>query len=235
MYVPPLTAHNDMNKRTFDHQAGFSLLEIAIVLVILGIVLGGVLAPLSAQYENSRTSDTSLALDEIREAIYGYAMVNGRLACPDTSGDGMENVVGPNCASMVGGIPWATLAIAQTDAWGQAFLYRITANFSDSVAGTGCGIATPGVSFELCSTGDITVRDSAGGNVVALSIPAVVFSGGKNWAVSTSPDELENSDGDAVFVSKIYSNISGSEFDDLIVWVTPAILKTRMVKAGRLP
>ncbi|MCB1869823.1 MAG: prepilin-type cleavage/methylation domain-containing protein, partial [Gammaproteobacteria bacterium] len=56
-----------------------------------------------------------------------------------------------------------------------------------------------------------------------------------NWASSSSPDELENSDGDIVFVDRIYSGVAGAEYDDLIVWLTPNILKNRMVTAGRLP
>jgi len=216
-------------------QSGISLIEIAIVLVILGLVIGGTLVPISTQYENRRRSETTGILNKVLEATYGYAMVNGNLPCPDISGDGLEDRVAANCSAPVGGLPWVTLGVGQNDAWSQPLGYRVTATFADTINGTGCGAATPGVSFELCSNGDLTVRNASGGNLVAQNIPAVILSRGKNWAVSTSPDETENSDGDAVFVSKIFSGVVGAEFDDLIVWVTPAILKTRIVNAGRLP
>ena len=65
--------------------------------------------------------------------------------------------------------------------------YRVTNNFADTTDGTGCGTATAGVSFELCSAGDIQIVDgSPGGNPVAANIPAVIFSQGKNWATSTA-------------------------------------------------
>ena len=235
MFVQQRFVRNAMRYPARVLQCGFSLIEIAIVLVILGLVLGGVLAPLSSQYENSRRNETTVILEKVLEASYGYAIVNGQFPCPDISGDGLENRLGVNCVSPTGGLPWVTLGVGKNDAWGQPFGYQVTTGFADSSDGTGCGSATPGVSFELCSNGDITVRDSSGGGLVAQNVPALVWSMGKNWAVSTSPDEGENSDGDAVFVSKIYSGLNGSEFDDLIVWVTPAILKTRMVNAGRLP
>ncbi len=235
MFVTQQLVPNSMKSPIRIKQKGFSLIEIAIVLVILGLVLGGVLAPLSTQYENSRRNETINILDKALEASYGYAIVNGQFPCPDTSGDGLQNRVGANCVSPTGGLPWVTLGVGQNDAWGQPFGYQVTTEFADTSDGTGCGVATPGVSFEICSVGNITIRDSSGGGLVAQNIPALIWSMGKNWAAPASPDESENSDGDAVFVSKIYSGLSGAEFDDLIVWVTPAILKTRMVNAGRLP
>ncbi len=235
MSAPQRAVLKIMNSFKRSSQSGISLIEIAIVLVILGLVIGGTLVPISTQYENSRRSETSGLLNKVLEATYGYAMVNGNLPCPDISGDGLENRVGANCSAPVGGLPWVTIAVGQNDAWSQPLGYRVTATFADTTNGTGCGVATPGVSFELCSTGDMTVLDASGGNLVAQNIPAVILSRGKNWAVPPSPDETENSDGDAVFVSKIFSGVVGAEFDDLIVWVTPAILKTRMVNAGRLP
>lgn len=219
----------------YNHQQGFSLIEIAIVLVIMGLLLGGMFAPLSTQYENSRRSETTTSIDEALMSLYGYALTNGRLPCPDSSGDGQENRSGNTCTAAGGNLPWATLGVDRNDAWGNIFGYRVTTAFADSIDGTGCGTATAGISFELCSTGDISVRDSAAGNPVAANVPAVVYSSAKNQAWSTSADEVENTDNDNVFVSRLYSSMSGNEYDDLIDWVAPTILKTRMVDAGRLP
>lgn len=234
MYVPRPIALELMIK-----QVGFSLIEMAIVLVIVGLLLGGSLVPLSAQMERSRRSETSQILKNTIDAIYGYAFDNGRFPCPDdplNSGDGVEDRTGVDCSVLSGNLPWVTLGSTRTDAWGQNIIYRMTNNFADTTDGTGCGTPTAGVSFELCSAGDIQILDgSPGGNPVAVNIPAVIISRGKNWAISTSTDEAENTDADGIFVSKQYTNTAGSEFDDLIVWIAPTILKSRMVSAGRLP
>lgn len=61
---------------------GFSLMELAVVLVIVGLLLGGLMVPLGTQrdVESMRATDKSLA--EIREALIGFAAINGRLPCP---------------------------------------------------------------------------------------------------------------------------------------------------------
>ena len=61
---------------------GFTLAELAVVLVIVGLLLGGLMVPLSTQMDNRYRSDTVKALADIREALIGFAIVNGRLPCP---------------------------------------------------------------------------------------------------------------------------------------------------------
>ncbi len=225
-----------MNRLTFLHRDnGFSLIEISVVLVIVGLLLGGMMMPLATQMEKSRRNETQMLIDQAFEAIYGYALMNGRLPCPDTSGDGLENRAGVNCTLVRGSVPWATLGTANTDAWGQTFIYRVSNNYADSVDGTGCGTATTNVSFSLCSSGDIQVLNARGGGTVASNVPAVIVSRGKNWTNAPSNDEAENTDNDAIFVSKGFSSAAGAEFDDLIGWVVPGVLSNRMVNAGRLP
>ena len=46
-----------------------------------------------------------------------------------------------------------------------------------------------------------------------------------------SGDELENANGNLTFVSRTF----GDSFDDLLTWISPNILKAKMVAAGRLP
>ena len=72
-------------------QNGFTLLEMAIVLVVLGLILGGILMPLSTQMEKQDRDETQRILEDIRDALIGFAMTNGRLPCPDTDGDGFND------------------------------------------------------------------------------------------------------------------------------------------------
>lgn len=52
---------------------------------------------------------------------------------------------------------------------------------------------------------------------------------------SANSDEGENSDLDSCYVSHGYVNLSGSEFDDQIVWLSPNALFNHMISAGVLP
>lgn len=63
------------------HNRGFTLIELAVVLVIVTVLIGGLLVPLSAQIQARRIAETKKILEEAREAIIGYAMNN---AVPDS-------------------------------------------------------------------------------------------------------------------------------------------------------
>ncbi len=69
-------------KRDSRRPFGFSLIELAIVLFIVSLLIGGLLMPLSAQNEIRGRQETDKALANIREALIGFAVVNGRLPCP---------------------------------------------------------------------------------------------------------------------------------------------------------
>lgn len=130
-------------------QNGFSLVEMAIVLMIVGLLLGGMLVPLSAQMDQRNVSDTQKTLSEIKEAIIGYAIVHGRLPCPaSATTNGLESfasmpVVGNAsngyCSNFYNGfVPAAMLGVASgvdnqgntgfaIDSWGNRIHYAVTA------------------------------------------------------------------------------------------------------------
>ena len=231
-------SHLTISKRSFKTasrgEQGFTLLEMAIVLVVVGLLLGGMLIPLSTQLEKMDRDETKKILDEIHDALIGYAMANGRLPCPDTNDDGTIDM-GASCSNVQGSIPWVDLGVGKEDAWGQPFTYRVTGDFADNTDGTGCGTATTGISFELCSVADIDVLDAAAGNPVANQVPAIVIAHGKNWAITNSVDENENTDTDTTFVDRRPSIKATPTFDDQVIWISPNVLKAKMVAAGRLP
>lgn len=237
---------------------GFTLIELAMVLFILGLLLTSILPPLATSIESEERENTQIQLDEIKETLYGFALRNSYLPCPDcqdntgncaalTANDGLEDTIdgaGTDdiCATVTGNLPWATLGVKETDAWNQRFIYRVTSAFADrdvpngsDADGTGCGVATLGVSFSLCSTGDITVNDD-GGSPIAQNVPAIVISTGNDFdTASASAFEQENTDGDAIFIDMDFSDDDVNGFDDLIFWLTPFEINSKMVQAGILP
>jgi type II secretory pathway pseudopilin PulG len=68
--------------RPSNRLSGFTLMELAIVLFIVSLLIGGMLMPLSAQHEIRGRQETDKALATIREALIGFVVVNGRLPCP---------------------------------------------------------------------------------------------------------------------------------------------------------
>ena len=228
---------------------GFTLVELALVLFIVSLVLGAILGPLGTRLEAEEREKTQAVMENMKEALYGFAAAPpGRLPCPDTDNppDGQENPPGGagGCNALEGVLPWVTLGVEQRDSWRQNYRYRVTGAFADNTAAaTGtCPLPASGASFNLCDNGYITVLDASAGNPVANQIPALILSYGSNQndpnqAINgdLSVHEAENTDTDTTFVMKTYSREDAQEFDDLVVWISPNILKNRMVTAGRLP
>ena len=62
-----------------QNSPGFSLIELAIVMFIVSIILGGLLTPLSTRLESQNRKQTTTMLAEIKESLMGYAIINGHL------------------------------------------------------------------------------------------------------------------------------------------------------------
>lgn len=231
-------------------QRGFTLIEMAIVLVIITILIGGLAMPLSAQIQARRIAETQKTLDEARDALVGFAMthkVGGRpyLPCPDTNGDGIENRnAGGLCAQNAGWFPWVTLGAAAQDAWGNRLLYAVQPELTDSLAGFSNSTAplAPGAWYEVCSTHTCATPD------VATDVPVVLVShgpngwgaqsaGGKLLAAPAGADEQENLDGDNLFVSRFPTKPGDptGEFDDLTTWLSFNTIINRVCPAGGCP
>lgn len=193
-----------------EQNKGFTLLELSIVLFIVALLVGGLLVPLGTQVDQRKISDTQKAMDEIKEALIGFAVANGRLPCPDVTGDGLEDVRQAGDAATEGChatnytgtyqgfVPWATLGVAKVDAWGDRFRYEVANEFTRK---TGDATATippcttsstdpNSCTLELVDTGNITVntRDMNTKAIVPLAsnVPAVILSFGKNGYGATS-------------------------------------------------
>lgn len=113
-----------MNRaHTSTYQRGFSLVEIAIVLVIISVLITIVAVPLATQVEQRRGEETLKQLEQIKEAITGYAIANGRLPCPATVSGNEQfaaggNAANGNCQQFVGFVPAVTLGLSGLDANG---------------------------------------------------------------------------------------------------------------------
>jgi type II secretory pathway pseudopilin PulG len=85
-------------------QAGFTLAEIAIVLLIVGFLLGGMMSMFSAQTDQRKWNDTQSQLEAARDAVLGFAIANGRLPCPanSTSAGAEVRVVATGVCGAVG-------------------------------------------------------------------------------------------------------------------------------------
>lgn len=228
---------------------GFTLVEMAITLVIVGLLLAMFIQPLRIQKDMKDRLETYEMLNQVNEALIGYAIVNRHMPCPDTDliPDGIENrQASGQCQSPQGVLPWNTLGVINTDAWNRYFGYRVDATFSNSTtlftiddAEGATGIQVNGEAGALVSTNSrpAAVVISFGMNGFgALNTTQATPANQMPMPPATALDEVENTDGNTTFVSHVPTALgAANEFDDILVWVPPKVLINRMVVAGRLP
>lgn len=123
-----------------EQENGFSLVELAIVLIIVALLSGGLLISLSTSRDIALASETQKQLTSINDSLLGFAAANGRLPCPAsaTSNGGESFCTGDASAASCGAeqlvpqdhgrcnnpfdgfLPARTLGITPTDAQGYA-------------------------------------------------------------------------------------------------------------------
>lgn len=242
--------YHKINSR--DSQEGFTLLEMAIVLLVIGFLVGTLLPPLSAQINQANYSECRRKMIEIREALIGYGLAYGHLPCPAKNamnGDEDRNVATGVCNKRNGFLPWSEIGVEKLDVWGHLYLYSVTNTFSQ---------VSPKISLTPAPSPDITIktRDSAGALINltnANAVPFVVISAGKNGNFATldngvvkanrslgslNADENSNATQSNLFISRTATdNVAaiGGEYDDMVVWTSLGTYFNKMVSAGQLP
>ena len=232
---------------------GFSLLELAIVLAIIGFLLGGLLPTIASQVEQQRRSETAVRLKEINDALQGYAIINGYLPCPTTTTDpananyGLADATCSADPAAEGYLPWRTLGVSQTDPWGLQrvtsgaawtgyWRYRVDRNFANS--------ASPFTLSTGFNAGDkLSIVDNSAAAVtpapagcLATSPTAecpivIVFSTGPNVTANGQNASFETGGTPGIY----QSDVPNSTFDDIMIWISRPQLFNRMVSAGKLP
>lgn len=138
---------------------GFTLVEVAIVLIIVTLLAGGLLMSITAQRELAASSETQRRLNEAKEALLGFAAANGRMPCPAsgmTGTTGIESPVGGGACTTgwIGFLPAVTLGLSPTDeegyaldAWNNRIRYAITtdANATSCASPNFCFATTDGI------------------------------------------------------------------------------------------
>jgi type II secretory pathway pseudopilin PulG len=106
--------------------AAFTLIELAVAMLVVTILLTGLAVPVAAQLQARRMDEAKRQLDDAREALLGFAAAHGRLPCPaSTSSQGDESfgsggdATNGNCSNFYDGfLPAATLGLSPLDSQG---------------------------------------------------------------------------------------------------------------------
>lgn len=222
-----------LNMRT--RKRGFTLVEMAIVLVVFGLIASLLIAPVAMRFEASQRHAAESMLNDMTDALIGFALIHGRLPCPSIEPDpaspayGLEQ--GPPCQlDAPGYLPWRALGLPANDPWGNPrtsasqswaghWRYRPDKHFAEGT-----------VSLSTMPSGHIQIKDH-NGNLVSTSDSraiAVVFSTGPN----------RHADGLNAAYAPTSPQFEVGEptpaFDDLLYWIGHPLFIARLARSGRL-
>jgi len=132
--------HNRMPRHPPESTHGFSLVEMAIVLLIIGLAAGMIITVSGSMLDAQKRQTVRTQLDTLDTALANFVAKNKRLPCPAdgaiASGQVNAGVERPFPATGVcdpasvtrGVVPWVTLGVSESDAadqWYGRITYRV--------------------------------------------------------------------------------------------------------------
>jgi prepilin-type N-terminal cleavage/methylation domain-containing protein len=182
----------------------FSLMELAIVLTIMGILVGGSMGIMGSMMKNAKTKQTKDNIEAAVNSIVGHVMLNNNL--PDQTGF-TNSVKIPN------------------DAWSKPFVYIYPNILHDNNI---CYAQTTDLSIRECGY-DNTCTTYAQKDNIAF----VVMSGGENYNLQTTAvggnpvyvrvyEQETNVDNIATPINRV------EPYDDIVKWVTLSELQAKI-------
>lgn len=238
-------------------QRGFTLVEIAVVIAIIGFLAFMITPLIGGQLAGARVRETRAKLEPVKAAIIAYVAANNHLPCPAIENlpsthpqYGKEAPDPGTCTgttALTGGasrgvIPWLTLGLtgeAANDAFGRYFTYFVTTSQTAGTANTVPGMtgivavhnATPVNAANQVNAGNLAVFVviSHGNNGNGAFNPGL----GNRTPLPTGADELENTDtANVALVDKSFSDNAANPFDDIVLWVTPRDVLAALASSG---
>jgi type II secretory pathway pseudopilin PulG len=188
----------------------FTLIEMAIILVILGLLIGATMPLLFQMTKHQHYRSTQKDLEGIGEALAGYAGIHGKLPPADTNGDGVGDA---NQTS--GTLPYLDLGLGAVDSWRTRYSYDVNSRLITTSTLSGlCTAISSIVAGEFPQ-----LAFSSGGGTTAQAF--VVLSAGENSALNGGNTPFPG--------DRRYESYSPTDtFDDLVTALDPNALYARL-------
>ncbi len=179
---------------------GFTLVELAIALVILGLVIGLGIPLFGLLVKQNKVTETRTVVKEVKVALQGFAQMQGRLPWADINGDGKEN-----SHQTTGRLPYLTLGVRGEDSWHSQLYYDVNDKLASSTSLTQfCQRLT-----QLATNGTADYPQTSSGEMAA-----VFFSPGENHTPDGQDADISKGSNDRIYEDE--SKIISSSNDDIV-------------------
>jgi prepilin-type N-terminal cleavage/methylation domain-containing protein len=229
---------------------GFTLIELAIVLVILGILGSFGLPALTATLQRDRQLKTQDHNLQIFTALASFVLQNNRLPCPaDPSATsdsfGIER---SSCTTFesqaIGLIPYKTLGLPESvskDGYKNWITYAVNPDLTSGIQRLNDDGSDPEKAFCSKESPSLKVKDANQSLLIDHEKDAfavVLINHGPDGRGSFIPgenlqkkegvkgDEIENTNGDLLFIDRPFSKNPASPFHHTVTWVSRRHLVT---------
>lgn len=143
-------------------QRGFSLLEMSLVLVVIGLLFSAFVTPLQTYMQYKQAVEMCEEQEKIRQALLNFSMVHGRLPWAAEK-NGREKI-----GKTQGVLPWYTLSMHGSNKSLADYRYQVLSDWADQTADPAvrgkCDIqqSLNHLSVNFCSRGDLKVYRAEG-------------------------------------------------------------------------
>jgi prepilin-type N-terminal cleavage/methylation domain-containing protein len=202
----------NMPKLKVLSEKGFTLIEIAIVMVIIGLLAGGGVSLMGMLSERRIRNESAEYLNDAKFTLISFAKINGRLPWADNNNDGLENN-----NIITGTLPYLTLGLKPRDANSRVIGYALNNNLRTDRS-TSCSTLRPGLA-------GAPLMVDADGSATAFPVAAVLISAGPKDAdndgnvfdrVTAGTFRGDNRTGAPNYLRHPPTNT----FDDLVVYIS---------------
>jgi prepilin-type N-terminal cleavage/methylation domain-containing protein len=236
-------------------QCGFTLVEIAIVLFIVGLLTRTLLEPIAIAQKHRQFDLTRSELQQVKDSVHAHLVAHGYLPCPHAGSKvnqlSSDHTSGVECEVLEGSVPAVLLGLSGAidsngsllDVWNRPYRYAVSLSnhttkgnqrFPDwTTRGEASNVGLRYLSSNLVLCVEPSQAACAKNKVRANNLAFVVLSLGQD--VSASGAQLENQDGDETYIINPLSIRADSPFDDQIVWSSTQDVLYWMLRAGWLP
>lgn len=219
------------------YQLGFTLVEMAVVVFLIGILATMGLSAANSILANSSISNTKKKQEVIRDVLITYMATNKRLPCPAIDENGIEAksaTVPSICTGYFGVLPYQTLGLSKSaalDGWENLFSYAVSSQWTLAYANTNTATTSnnSNIAFNPGDAGTLPVSNrtpatnatntSLGSDAVIIishgmnGLGALTSKGTRNSLPANTSDEFANAAPDTFAVPTTFYQREYTDID----------------------